>query len=147
MESPASLIFFEIDSPTVVRYKHDSFLWAALHPQVTYKPSHSQQHRQVDGIFIARVFKILNHFAISSSDSAPHSIGEGKDAPSITVDLPKDLGSPSRAKLNASDKNPLRRINELQVGLIVFPVRKARAAQRYNLENSAGTRFFDTYDI
>mmetsp|Transcript_30735 Transcript_30735/g.64328 ORF Transcript_30735/g.64328 Transcript_30735/m.64328 type:complete len:398 (-) Transcript_30735:270-1463(-) len=50
----------------------------------------------------------------ASSDSTPPSIGEGKDAPSVTVTLPSELGSPSRAKLNASDKNPLRRINELQ---------------------------------
>jgi hypothetical protein len=117
-------------APLSLDIKHDSFLWAALHPPVTYKPSHSQQHRQVDRNFIASVFKILNHFAISSSDSAP-PIGEGKDAPSITVDLPQELGSPSRAKLSASDKNPLRRINELQVGFRFVPVRKARAAQRY----------------
>ena len=55
-----------------------------------------------------------------NSDSSPPSIGEGKDAPSVTVTLPSDLGSPSRAKLNALDKNPLRRINELQVEFRIY---------------------------
>jgi hypothetical protein len=64
----------------------------------------------------------MRYVRFLKSDSAPPSIGEGKDAPSITVTLPSELGSPSRAKLSSSDKNPLRRINELQVGFRIILV-------------------------